>query len=445
MQTFSRLGTFITLLMLIFGITSVQAQGGDLYDSLRVDDLDPAYALEWMDLLYDRVWYESVSAPGAARLYGYGAVAMYTALLPGMPSNYSMRTQLGNFPDIPYPNEQHELDWLSVLNGTMSTIMIEMFAKGSDDTIQRISDLRARHKQLRLDATDFEIVENSLRYGDEVAEYLIDWMNSDGFIETRGRAYETPTGDLSFWVPTREGMQVVEPYWGTLRPMMLQYADLCAVYMDVPFSTDPDSTFYAQAMEVKTVGENLTPEQREMAEFWIDTPGQSGAPAGHWMKIAKDIAVSQNLPLSTVAEMYVGVGIAVADSFISTWSIKYQYNLLRPITYINQYIDPRWRTYLESPGFPEYPSGHSVVSGAAGRVLTRMFGAVHFTNTNITPSGTVTRSFTSFEHAANEAAISRLYGGIHFRSAIENGVRHGECIGDYIMNNIFFRSVPQGE
>ena len=445
MKAFSRFGLLALFFVLIFGMTSVQAQDRDLYDSARVDDLDPAYALEWMDLLYDRVWYESVSAPGAARLYGYGTVAMYTALLPGMPSNYSMRTQLTNFPDIPYPNEQNEFDWLSVVNGTMSTVMVEMFAKGSDDTIQRISDLRARHKQLRLDATDFEIVEHSLRYGDDVAEYIIDWMNSDGYIETRGRAYEIPTGDLSFWVPTEEGMQAVEPYWGTLRPFMLSYADLCAVYMDVPFSTDPNSTFYAQSMETKRVGENLNREQREIAEFWIDTPGQSGAPAGHWMKIAKDIAISQNLPLSTIAEMYVGVGIAVADSFISAWSIKYQYNLLRPITYINQYIDARWRTYLESPGFPEYPSGHSVVSGAAGRVLTRMFGALHFTNTNITPSGTVTRSFTSFEHAAQEAAMSRLYGGIHFRSAIENGVRHGECIGDYIMNNIFFRSVPQGE
>jgi hypothetical protein len=433
--------------MLLLGITSVQAQDEtrNLYNSTVVNELDSAPALAWIDLLYDRVWHESVSAPGAARLYGYGAVALYTALLPGMPSNYSMGGQLTDFPDVPYPSEENELDWLSVLNGTMSTVMMEMFGKGSDETIRLIGELRSRQKSARMDATNFDIVENSLVYGDEIAEYLIDWMNSDGYWDIHGRAYELPTGDDMFWVPTREGMRTVEPYWGQLRPMMLPYADSCAVYMDVPFSTDPDSTFYAQAMEVKTVGENLTPEQREIAEYWIDTPSQSGTPAGHWMMLVKDVALQRELPLSTIAEMYVGVGIALSDSFISAWSLKYQINLLRPITYINTYIDPRWRTYLESPGFPEYPSGHSVNSAAAARVLTRMFGAQHFTSTNITPSGLVTRSFTSFEHAANEAAISRIYGGIHFRSAVENGVKQGNCIGDFIMDRIFFRSVPQGE
>ncbi|MCU0481579.1 MAG: vanadium-dependent haloperoxidase [Anaerolineae bacterium] len=433
------------ILIGLIGVTSIQAQGRTLYDSVPVADLDPAPATAWIDLLYDRVWHEAVSAPGASRLYAYGAVAFYTALLPGMPNNYSMGGQLTDFPSVPYPSEENELDWLSVLNATMSSVMFEMFAKGSDETINMIIDLRSQQKSARIDATDFDIVENSLRYGDEVAIYLIDWMSSDGYLESRRREYILPVGDPSFWVPTEAGMQVVEPYWGTLRPFMLPYADMCAVYMDVPFSTDRNSTFYAQAMEVKTVGENLTPEQREMAEFWIDTPGQSGAPAGHWMMIARQISVDMDLPLSTIAEMYVGVGVSLADSFISGWSLKYQYNLLRPITYINEYIDPRWRTYLESPGFPEYPSGHSLVSGAAGRILTRMFGPQAFDNTNITPSGMITRSFTSFEHAAMEAAMSRLYGGIHFRSAIENGVRHGECIGNYIMDVIFFRSVPQGE
>ncbi|MDX2078441.1 MAG: vanadium-dependent haloperoxidase [bacterium] len=445
MRHTTRFLIILTCLILLLGVASIQAQGRTLYDSVTVNDLDPEPALAWMDLLYDRIWHEAISAPAASRLYGYGAVSFYTALLPGMPSNYSLNGQLTNFPQIPYPIEANELDWLSVLNGTMSTVMVEMFAKGSDETIQLISNLRSQQKSARIDATSFDIVENSLRYGDEVAQYIIEWMNSDGFIDTRGREYTIPTGDPSYWVPTSEGMRAVEPYWGTLRPFMMTYADMCAVYMDVPFSTDPNSTFYAQAMEVKTVGDNLTPEQRQIAEYWIDTPGQSGTPAGHWIKILRDIASNMNLPLSTIAEMYVGVSVALADSFISSWSLKYQYNLLRPVTYINQYIDSRWVTYLASPGFPEYPSGHSVTSGAAGRVLTRMFGPQAFTTTNITPSGMVTRSFTSFEHAAMEAAISRLYGGIHYRSAIENGVRQGECIGDYIMNTIFFRSVPQGE
>ena len=143
--------------------------------------------------------------------------------------------------------------------------------------------------------------------------------------------------------------------------------------------------------------------------------------------------------------MYGLVGIAMGDAFISAWSTKYQVNLLRPVTYINQYIDPTWRPFIASPGFPEYPSGHSVVSSAASEVLTGMFNTVAFTDNSVRQHGMQPRSFTSFQAAASEAAISRLYGGIHFREAIENGLRQGQCIGQNVLNYILLRSIPQGE
>ena len=213
------------------------------------------------------------------------------------------------------------------------------------------------------------------------------------------------------------------------------------------FSDDPESTFYLQAAEVLDANDDLSETQGEIARFWVDTPGLTGTPAGHWVMIEAQLVERLELPLGKTAEMYILVNTALADSFISAWNLKYQDNLLRPVTYINQYIRRGWSPYVQSPPFPEYPSGHSVTSGAAAEVLTTMFGQVAFTDRTPIINGhePLQRDFTSFEAAASEAAISRLYGGIHFRAAIENGLRQGRCVGEQILYNVRLRPIPQGE
>jgi membrane-associated phospholipid phosphatase len=161
--------------------------------------------------------------------------------------------------------------------------------------------------------------------------------------------------------------------------------------------------------------------------------------------IESQLVDTLGLKLDRTSMMYALVGVALGDSFIAAWSQKYQINLLRPVTYINEYIDPAWEPFIASPGFPEYPSGHSVVSGAAAEVLTGMFNTVAFTDASVRKHGMEPRSYTSFWAAANEAAISRMYGGIHYREAIENGLRTGQCIGQNVLNYVLLRSVPQGE
>jgi membrane-associated phospholipid phosphatase len=136
--------------------------------------------------------------------------------------------------------------------------------------------------------------------------------------------------------------------------------------------------------------------------------------------------------------MYALVNMGMADAFISCWEAKYKYNLLRPQTYIRNYISnaTSWKPLIGTPPFPEYPSGHSVASGVAASILTSLFGNVAFTdNTNISV-GIPARSYKSFTEAANEAAISRLYGGIHYREACENGVKQGELVASSVMKHI---------
>ena len=245
---------------------------------------------------------------------------------------------------------------------------------------------------------------------------------------------------------TNPDIAPIEPYWGTLRPLALFYPEACNLPLNVPFSEDPDSTFYAQALEVKTVGDRLTEEQKEIGRYWIDTPGETGAPSGHWVSIQNQIVEQLDMNLQQAAGMYVQVNMALADAFISAWVLKYEVMLLRPETYIQTYIQRNWQPYLSSPAFPEYPSGHSVVSGAASEVLTFLLGQVAFTDRThiIYDHEPLQRSFTSFEHAEQEAAFSRMYGGIHYRVAIENGVRQGRCVGQQVIDNIRLGPIQQG-
>jgi hypothetical protein len=183
---------------------------------------------------------------------------------------------------------------------------------------------------------------------------------------------------------------------------------------------------------------NLTPEQKEIALFWADDPGKTSTPPGHSISIASQVLREKNASLALAAETYARVGMAVADAFIGCWNTKYQYDLIRPISYIQNVIDPTWNNPsitdpVTTPPFPEYTSGHSVQSGAAASVLTALFGdSYKFTDNTHVQRGLPARTFYSFFQAADEAALSRLYGGIHFMPAIELGLMQGKCIGEKI-------------
>jgi hypothetical protein len=176
----------------------------------------------------------------------------------------------------------------------------------------------------------------------------------------------------------------------------------------------------------------LTDEQKLIARFWSDDPMLSPTPPGHWVTIALDQLALENATLDRQVEVLAKLGITVADAFIANWKMKYEYDLLRPVTYIRRVLDDKWSPLLITPPFPEYPSGHSTQSGAAATVLTALFGENHaFTDTTHEDDGLPARDFPDFWAAANEAGISRLYGGIHFRSAIDLGLDQGRCVGDF--------------
>jgi hypothetical protein len=204
----------------------------------------------------------------------------------------------------------------------------------------------------------------------------------------------------------------------------------------VPYSEDASSDFYAQAREVYDTSQNLTVEQKAKVLFWADGPGMTGTPPGHWVSIVNLISEEQELSLEQAAELHALVSIGLADAFISCWKEKYRLPLIRPESYIQQNIDPNWEPLIPTPPFPEYPSGHSAASAAAAEILTGLLGPMAFTDTTHASRGLGVRHFASFTEAAEEAAMSRLYGGIHYRMGIENGLAQGQCIGQTVLERV---------
>jgi hypothetical protein len=236
-------------------------------------------------------------------------------------------------------------------------------------------------------------------------------------------------------VPTslvRQQQAPLLPQWGNNRPFVMPTGNACPLPPPPEYSEDPGSQFYAEAKEVFDVAANLTDEQKTIARFWSDDPMLSPTPPGHWMSIALQILERDGADVKTHLDVMTRLGIGMSDAFIGCWYSKFEYDLVRPVTYIRRVIDPNWETALITPPFPEYPSGHSTQSGAAATVLTALYGSAYaFSDATHEDDGLAVRDYTSFWDAAEEAGLSRLYGGIHFRAAIERGLDQGRCIGEH--------------
>jgi hypothetical protein len=295
-----------------------------------------------------------------------------------------------------------------------------------------------------------DVFERSIAYGTQVADHVIAWSSKDNYKQSRSFPKYSILEDLSTWKPTPPAyMDAVEPHWNKIRPFAIDSAQQFKPVPPTPFSTDKNSQFYKEAIEVLEMGNNLTTEQREIAFFWDCNPFMMNvkghvmfatkkiSPGGHWMNITNVACKKAMADYTQSSEAYARVSIALVDAFISCWDEKYRSKLIRPETYINQYIDEDWVPVLQTPPFPEYTSGHSVISAASAVTLTELFGDnFAFTDSTEIEFGLTARSFKSFIQASEEAAVSRMYGGIHYRPAVEVGMTEGRALGTYILQKI---------
>lgn len=394
----------------------------------------------WYRMILELVRHTPTQTPPvASRAFAYTAIIAYEATASGAPELQTLAGQLVWLD--PLPMREPGVDYADdvVLNAAMARAVDAYFAN-TGPTGQRAKAALYAQLEGKVGAgVDAAVLARSAAYGTAVADHVIAASEEDGgaVIENMGFPMTyTLGGEPQDWVPTnliRLQQAPLLPAWGTNRPMVLPDGEACPLPPPPAYSEEPGSAFHAEAMEVYETSKALTDEQKRIARFWSDDPMLSPTPPGHWVAILFQIAARDQRPVEAQVDALVRLGIAVSDGFIVNWRDKYRYDLLRPVTYIRRVIDPAWEPLLNTPPFPEYPSGHSTQSGAVAQVLTAVFGeGFAFTDSTHVDDGLAPRDFPDFWTAANEAGISRLYGGIHFRAAIDLGLEQGACVGDFV-------------
>lgn len=401
-----------------------------------------------MQQLTDVIVHDIFSPPVASRIYAYPSIAGYEIMALGNSEYRSLAGQLTDFEAIPQPAEEVSME-LAALEAFIKVGTALIFSEDKMDAYKE-----ELYGKLR-EGVNRSFFEKSVAYGDQVADHVLAWANKDNYAQTRTFPKFTITEDETRWQPTPPSyMEAIEPHWNQIRPFVIDSAQQFAPEVPTAYNmTNKNSQFYKEVMEVYEVGNSLTDEQKEIASFWDCNPyvvnvtghvmyaSKKITPGGHWIGIVKVASQKTNSNVMKSAEAYALTSIALADAFISCWDEKYRSNLIRPETLINKFVDEEWLPLLQTPPFPEYTSGHSVISSAAAIAMTSLFGEdFAFDDDTEVKYGLGVRSFKSFIHASEEAAVSRLYGGIHYRPAIDNGVTQGRALGGFLVEKLQLRN-----
>jgi hypothetical protein len=306
------------------------------------------------------------------------------------------------------------------------------------------------HQKLKGFGVPEKVILASRTYANKVVDEILKWSKNDMYSQTRTFPKYSIKEEDQYWKPTPpDYMDGIEPHWTEIRTMVLDSSNQFPPKDPLVLDLKKGSPFQKQLNEVFEMTSNLTKEQVDIAKFWDCNPyvthhkGHSMfatkkiTPGGHWIGITSVATRQAKSSFEDTVNAYANVSISLFDAFISCWDEKWKTLIVRPETLINQYYDEEWLPLLQTPPFPEYTSGHSVISRAAAVILTDLFGEnFQFTDSTEIMYGLPERSYNSFLHASEEAAISRLYGGIHYMMAITEGVEQGQKVGDYVVNKI---------
>ncbi len=395
----------------------------------------------------DIIRHDIFAPPISARIYAYSSIAAYEALVPGFPAYQSLAGQVNGLTPVPQPEAGKDYCFpLASVNAQLTVGKALVFSESDVEDLKET--IFERFKEMNMPQ---EVYDRSMAYGDAVAKHILAWSKKDHYAQTRSAAkFTIDIKELGRWRPTPPAYgDAMEPHWMDIRPWVLDSLSECQPGPPVKFSEVKGSDFYNQALEIHDMVKNLSPEQEATAWYWDDNPFAmevSGhlafgkkkiSPGGHWMNIAGHACRKANADIMQSAETYARVACALADAFIICWEEKYRSNLIRPESYINQYIDPNWLPLIQTPPFPEHPSGHSTISAAAASVLTQLYGDnFAFIDSTETEFGIPARAFGSFYAAAEQAGISRMYGGIHYRRGNEAGAKSGRELGKLVVDKI---------
>jgi len=401
-------------------------------------------ATKWMAMQVRQM----IAAPTAlgnvahSRHYVYSGIALYESVVPGMPAYQSIAPQLNGLRGLPQTSPGFAYHWAASANAALAYINRKLFSYASPSNKISIDSLENALYTEYSTGADMEIINRSIDFGKAVAQKVWEWAENDGYNQGFASDFNTVftyPGGVSgphLWVPPASWSIQTAPYWRTIRPVVTGSGNDAQPPPPPAYSTETTSPFYQMANEVYTTFQNLTQAQKDMALYWRDVPGTTTP--GHYVSILKQVLENDKPGLDVAAIAYALGGIMVFDASIATWQTKFTFNLVRPITYIRNVIGiAGWNPFLGTPPHPEYPSAHSSLSAANAEALTIVFGDNHsFTDHTFDYMGFPSRSYNSFRAIGQEAGLSRLYAGIHYRQSIDAGLWQGKKVAQNIIGKL---------
>ena len=407
---------------------------------------DAAVLHQNQDQLTQLIIYDVFTPPVASRIYVYSSLASYEAMRYAKPGSISIAEKLRGFQKMPAPEAGKNYQYALAATKAFFTVVHKVVF--SLDSLKAYEDKTFAAFKSELDEETFN---RSMAFGEAVGKAILNRAVTDGYAKSRGKPKNLGSIEPGKWRPTPpDYLDGVEWCWNTMHPLVL---DTCSQFMPPrppAYSLDTSSVFYKEVKEVYEIGKNLTEEEKTIARYWDDNPfviEHSGhmmfgnkkiTPGGHWMGIAAIAAQQTKADAVKTAEGYALTAIALYEAFISCWDEKYRSNVVRPVTVINEAMDKGWVTFLQTPPFPEYTSGHSTITASAAVVLSYLYGdKFAFQDTSDLRYIGMQRHFNSFSEAAAEASISRVYGGIHYRNSVDAGAAAGKQVGDFVIRKIF--------
>lgn len=408
-------------------------------------ELGPAIIGHVTREMTDVMVHDVTNPPLAARFYSYACLAGYEIIAQNDSAYKSMHGVLNDFPVITKPEGLTEYSYqLSAVLAMLETA--RKMQPSGELLLQKYQD-RLLDSCKTLGFSE-EVITGSAAYGLGISKQILKYAKADKYNQISNFPRYAPTEVKGSWYPTPPGyFPPVEPYFKTVRPFTLDSSSQFKPAAPAPFSEDKNSEFYK--MMLSNYQTKIEGDAKVTAAFWdcnpfaLENKGhllvgmKKISPGAHWIGIT-DIACKQSkADFSKTLLVTTSVAIGLMDGFMACWDEKYRSNRIRPETVIRKYIDPNWKPFLQTPPFPEYLSGHSVVSSTAAVILTHYFGEnFAYTDTVEERFGLKARKFASFNHAAKESGMSRFYGGIHFMDAVENGWTQGEHVGNWVVSRL---------
>src|SRR6266487_4424807 len=401
-------------------------------------------AQKWQDLqvIFLRVSGKTLLEPGnnpygrnGHRWFAYCGIALYESVVPGMPAYQSLHGQLTDMPEMPVTEPGKAYHWPTCANAALAYMTKHFFT--SADKIASANALENDLNAIYQSEVNAETFQRSKDFGNTVAERIFKWSETDGY--NHANDPYTPSGGTGSWTNTAPNPTGIgDPYWGNNRLLVQGSTDGTASPLPPPYSEDPNSDYYKMVKEVYDVSKALAPEQKATALYFRDNPGW---PTGtHFMTVFNEIMHDEDPQLDFYALAQAKTGIALVESMINCWKIKYQLLQDRPTRYIRKMWDPNWNSLISIPAFPDFPDGHTQNGGAFAAVMTSLFGAsYHFTIHTYDYLGMAPRTYNSFNEMAEDIGRARVYGGIHYTYSCVEGRKQGERIATNVLNMLKFK------